>query len=284
MSIKTFRIRGSGNVYILLIIIIPNCCKYAIGKIKNITSWSIRCTKEVFLLGNLLYDEQPIVVDRTLAKLLGLNEAIILQQIHYWLKINEKKKQNFYDGRYWTYNSAKEWQENDFAFWSLKTIQRTFSNLEDQNILIVGNYNPDRRDRTKWYSIDYDKLDLLVKEYQDQMQKDKMTKCNSSECPNANSQVDLMHEDNLGQPLPETTTEISTETILSDQMEFDSIDDLIKHYSAKYNLPYERVLQVYDRIIPQYKAGNVKKFTPYFEAALEQEKRDYERNKFIDRG
>ena len=65
-------------------------------------------------------------------------------------------------------------------------------------------------------------------------------------------------------------------------MEFDSIDSMIQFYSDKYNLPYERVLSTYDRIIPQYKAGNVKKFTPYFEKALEQEKKDYERNKFID--
>jgi hypothetical protein len=232
-------------------------------------------------MSNLLYDEQPIVIDRTLSKLLGLNEAIVLQQIHYWLKVNERKKQNFYDGRHWTYNSAKEWQENDFGFWSLKTIQRTFSNLEDQGILIVDNFNSDRRDRTKWYSINYDKLDLLVKEYHDQMQKDKMTKCNSSECPNANSQLDPMQKDILGQPLPEITTETSLEIILSDLMEFDSIDSMIQFYSDKYNLPYERVLSVYDRIIPQYKAGNIKKFTPYFEAALEQEKIDYERNKFI---
>jgi hypothetical protein len=232
-------------------------------------------------MSNLLYDEQPIVIDRTLSKLLGLNEAIVLQQIHYWLKVNERKKQNFYDGRYWTYNSAKEWQENDFAFWSLKTIQRTFSNLEDQSILIVKNYNADRRDRTKWYSIDYDELDRLVKEYYDQMQKDKMTKCNSSECLNANGQVDPMHIPNLTEPLPETSTEITTETNQSDLIEFDSIDSMLKHYMNKYNLPEERVMSVYDRIIPQYKAGNIKKFTPYFEAALEQEKIDYERNKFI---
>ena len=232
-------------------------------------------------MSNLLYDEQPIVIDRTLSKLIGLNEAIVLQQIHYWLKINEKKKQNFYDDCYWTYNSAKDWQENDFAFWSLKTIQRTFSNLEDQGYLIVGNYNADRRDRTKWYTIDYNKLDLLVKEYNDQMQKDKMTKCNSSKSPNANSQVDPMQLVNLGQPLPETTTETTTET--NQSIEFDTIDSMIQFYADKFKLPLERVLRTYDRIIPQYKERNIKRsFRAYFEAALENEKKDYEVNKFID--
>jgi hypothetical protein len=82
--------------------------------------------------------------------------------------------------------------------------------------------------------------------------------------------------------LKQRITKTEDTKILSDLMEFDSIDSMIQFYSDKYNLPYERVLSTYDRIIPQYKAGNVKKFTPYFEKALEQEKKDYERNKFID--
>jgi hypothetical protein len=68
----------------------------------------------------------------------------------------------------------------------------------------------------------------------------------------------------------------------SDRMEFDSIDAMIRFYEGKYKLPYERVLQVYDRVVPQYKAGNILKFTPYFEKSLEQEKKDYENSKFID--
>jgi hypothetical protein len=67
----------------------------------------------------------------------------------------------------------------------------------------------------------------------------------------------------------------------SDQMEFDSIDSMIQFYADKYKLPYARILSVYDRVIPQYKAGNVQKFTPYFEKALGQEKVDYEHSKFI---
>jgi hypothetical protein len=115
------------------------------------------------------------------------------------------------------------------------------------------------------------------------MQKDKMTKCNSSECPNANSQVDQLHVPILGQPLPETSTETSTENNQSDLIEHDSIDSMILFYEDKYNLPYERVLQVYDRVKEQYKAGNIKtSFRGYFEAALESEKGDYEVNKFID--
>lgn len=100
-----------------------------------------------------------------------------------------------------------------------------------------------------------------------------------------NPEVDNQEMDNPdvdNQPLLNNDRLPNNDCTKSDRMEFDSIDSLIHFYKDKYNLPYERVLQVYDRIIPQYKAGNVKKFTPYFEAALEQEKKDYERNKFID--
>ena len=38
-------------------------------------------------MNNLLIDDYPILVLPKLATEIGLNEAIVLQQIHYWLKI-----------------------------------------------------------------------------------------------------------------------------------------------------------------------------------------------------
>ena len=59
----------------------------------------------------LLFDEYPLVVNPQLAKLIGLNEAIVLQQVHYWVTINEAGERNFQDGHTWTYNTLKEWHE-----------------------------------------------------------------------------------------------------------------------------------------------------------------------------
>ena len=52
----------------------------------------------------LLFNEEPITINRLAAKVLGLNEAIVVQQVHYWLEINRKAKINLYDNRTWTYN------------------------------------------------------------------------------------------------------------------------------------------------------------------------------------
>lgn len=116
-------------------------------------------------ISNLLLDEHPLQVMPTLATIIGLNESIVLQQVHYWLKIKEKGQQDYIDGHYWVYNSYKQWQEQ-FPFWHRNTIQRTFSSLEKKGILISGNYNHAGFDKTKWYSIDYNVLDSLISSYQ----------------------------------------------------------------------------------------------------------------------
>lgn len=105
-------------------------------------------------MSNLLIDDYPILVLPTLATEIGLNEAIVLQQMHYWLK----KSNHNYDGRRWIYNSFPEWQKH-FPFWSVMTIKRAVYSLEKQNLLYVGNYNKAKFDKTKWYSINYEKLE-----------------------------------------------------------------------------------------------------------------------------
>lgn len=42
------------------------------------------------------------------------------------------------------------------------TIRRTITKLENRGLLIAGNYNTAGFDNTKWYSIDYTALDILV--------------------------------------------------------------------------------------------------------------------------
>lgn len=84
-----------------------------------------------------LFDEQPIVANKALARTLGLNEALILQQINYWIEINKKSGKNYHDKKYWTYNSIRAWQENDFDYMSVVTVKRTFAKLEKAGYLLV---------------------------------------------------------------------------------------------------------------------------------------------------
>lgn len=111
-------------------------------------------------MSKLLIEEQPLIVIKSLALKIGLHEAIVLQQVHYWLT----KKTHMIDGRSWVYNTYKEWQEQ-IPFWSESTIKRTFKTLEELGLIITGNYNTYKMDQTKWYTIDYEKLrDLDVED------------------------------------------------------------------------------------------------------------------------
>ena len=145
-------------------------------------------------MSKLIINEEPLLVLPSLAKSIGLNEAVFLQQIHYWLN----RSNHFFDGRRWIYNSAAEWSKQ-FPFWSEKTIRRILKNLEETKVLLTGNYNKAKFDKTKWYSIDYEKLRLL--ESADDM--DKLTRGSGKD--------DQMLQDKLTRPIPENTQRLSTE-------------------------------------------------------------------------
>src|SRR5690606_10949183 len=60
----------------------------------------------------------------------------------------------------WIYNTYAEWAVQ-FPFWSESTIKRTIRNLEKKGLIITGNFNKVKFDKTKWYTIDYEKLERL---------------------------------------------------------------------------------------------------------------------------
>ncbi|HHW9787946.1 TPA: DnaD domain protein, partial [Staphylococcus aureus] len=72
---------------------------------------------------------------------------------------NSKHK---YDGKTWIFNSYPEWQKQ-FPFWSLITIKRTIYSLEKQNLLLIGNYNKAKFDKTKWYTINYQTIEGMIR-------------------------------------------------------------------------------------------------------------------------
>lgn len=104
---------------------------------------------------SLLINEPPLQVLPSLAVAIGLNEAIVIQQLHYWL--NNPKTGVDRDGYKWIFNTYQEWQEN-FPFWSTSTIQRIFSTLEESGLIISEQLDKKSHDMTKFYRLNYDKL------------------------------------------------------------------------------------------------------------------------------
>jgi hypothetical protein len=145
-------------------------------------------------MSKLLFDSEPLVINRELAVATSLNEAIVLQQVHYWLEMNKQVGKHLHNGRYWTFNTYKRWREQ-FPFWSVDTIRRTIKSLEERGLLISDTFNRLAIDRTKWYTIDYERLNELVSEQE---------QGNKSPAYVRKVQNAQMHEGNLHRPLPET--------------------------------------------------------------------------------
>lgn len=82
----------------------------------------------------------------------GVSEAIIIENLAFWIKRNIANNKNMYDGSYWCYNSVNAWCEL-FPYLSESKIKRCLKKLEDLNVLKSGCYNEVQYDRTKWYTI-----------------------------------------------------------------------------------------------------------------------------------
>lgn len=114
-------------------------------------------------MGSILFDERPLVVSPKLAEALGsLDEAVMLQQVHYWTQ----KSNHIHDGRHWVYNTQDAWMAQFPWIKSKTTLKRHFSHLVKLGLLIKGNYNKVGFDRTTWYAIDYNQVEKLASEFE----------------------------------------------------------------------------------------------------------------------
>lgn len=170
-----------------------------------------------------LFDEHPLVIDVKLAQVIGLNQAIVLQQLNYWLHSRSAKKIN---GKVWVYNRIKDWNEQ-FPFWSKNTVQRTLDSLEKDHLVITGNFNKYKFDRTKWYSINQAEL------------VNRMTQFGVKGEPNLGSS----QLPNLGNPIPDTNQDTNSDTNNNSQARPDDTSktrkEIISYLNSKLGTRYK---------------------------------------------
>lgn len=162
---------------------------------------------------SLLFNKEDILlVNRRLAAIVGLNEAIVLQQIHYWVK--KKGGGVEFQGARWVFNSLERWQEQ-FPFWSQDTVKRALAALKSKGLVRVEKLSEVGRDRTNYYTIDYRQVALLEEGI--------LPQCNSANCTNASVQSAPMDQCKLPSSIganctdankTKTTQETTTKTTI----------------------------------------------------------------------
>lgn len=84
---------------------------------------------------------------------LGLNAAVVFNHIVYWIRFNALKHENSYiDGKYWMYET-QEAISNSLGYLTLEQVKKAVVDLVDHGLLIKGNYNKNKFDRTAWYTV-----------------------------------------------------------------------------------------------------------------------------------
>lgn len=133
------------------------------------------------------------------AKKYGIIEATLLANIKYWIEHNKANQKNYFDGRYWTYNSVSSWTKL-FPYLSAKRIRTALKNLINAKILITGNHNTHAYDRTLWYAINEELGNTI--------------------CPTG--KMDLPYEENgfapQGEPIPYINTDVNTDITHKDSL------------------------------------------------------------------
>lgn len=100
--------------------------------------------------------------DTEIAEQYGLLEAILINNIYYWIEKNRANEVNFYDGTYWTYNSTRAFHEL-FPYVSERQIKQALKHLREEGLLLTGNYNKSSYDRTLWYALSEYGLSIVQK-------------------------------------------------------------------------------------------------------------------------
>ena len=87
-----------------------------------------------------------------LAQRHGVNGAIFLHAMAFWIAKNQANGRHFHEGRTWTYNTLEALAKL-FPFWTRRQVERIVAKLKEDGVLLTGNFSQDKTDRTVWYAL-----------------------------------------------------------------------------------------------------------------------------------
>lgn len=134
--------------------------------------------------------------DVELAEAYGIDVAVFLENLAFWIVKNQANYEHMHDGRYWTYNTLDAFT-TIFPYFSKKQIRRIIDKALSFDLIVKGNYNQIGYDRTIWYSLS-DKGHAIFE---------------LSLCPNGPIHMPKRahRKDQTGTPIPDNKPDINTD-------------------------------------------------------------------------
>ena len=93
------------------------------------------------------------LLDQNTAIALGINEALFLNRLNFWI---EQGYGELYKGKRYIYNTFEQWSENELPL-TPRQIQKAVYNLRDRGIVLIEKLKQHQWRQTNYYSIDYQK-------------------------------------------------------------------------------------------------------------------------------
>ena len=82
----------------------------------------------------------------------GVNAAVVLENIAFWVRANRKAGRHKHDGKHWTYGSTRHFAEL-FDYLSEKQERGALDKLITCGYVETGNFNRSAYDRTRWFTL-----------------------------------------------------------------------------------------------------------------------------------
>lgn len=116
----------------------------------------------------------------------GVDEAIMIKNLQFFITANANRGHNFREGRYWTYDKLEDFPKH-FPYWTVKQIRRIIASLVEQEVIVRGEFNTEWSKRTSWYAFKDEKKFIVntkpPKQPPQQTSPDLPKRANDS-CPN----------------------------------------------------------------------------------------------------
>jgi hypothetical protein len=108
-------------------------------------------------MSKLLHDGPHLLYSTELAAKIGRNEAICLQQIHYWMSISGGK---VVDGIKWFWKTYQEWSKE--LQLSVSTVRRVIRNLKTLGLIGINRLSAKTYYQANWYTLKIEAIEALV--------------------------------------------------------------------------------------------------------------------------
>ena len=157
------------------------------------------------------------------AKAFGVEEAIMLNNLIFWVKKNQTNGRHFNDGRTWTYNTLEAFTLQ-FEYWTLKQIRRILDNLEKSGVIVTGRYNKKGYDKTKWYALFSE--DMTADDFDFHEWAKSHCPNGQTNCPNGQKKLPKWANQNAqtGSPIPDTLSDSISDVSFSNEKGFREIE------------------------------------------------------------